>query len=452
MKIIIAGNGKVGSMLTRQLSDEEYDVTLVDSNIDLLEEIEQQCDVMTVNGNCASMDILEQAGIKNADLLIAVTSEDEINLLCCSTAHSINKKLHTIARVRNPEYTKQIFEMRSTYGLSMTINPEKQAATEIYRLLKYPAFLKRDTFAKGRVEIVELEITNDHKMCNKSLSEFREIADCDILVCTVLREEKAITPDGNFVLNDGDKIFVTATSNNLTILLRNLGYITQKIKRVIICGGGRVSFYLAQHLLGAGISVQIVERDYDRCVKLSGMLPKANIIHGDASNEFLLKSEGIENCDALVTATGLDEMNVIVSLFGKSCGVPKVITKISRLENNSVFNQMSLGSTISPKRLCSNTIVRYVRALKNQEGAAMSVHSIAEGQAEAIEFLVDENTLNCGIPLRDIKLKKNVLIVCITHKAVTDIPNGNSTFDKGDTVIIVTSGEEIIYQLNDIFQ
>ncbi len=452
MKIIIAGNGKVGAMLTKQLSSEEYDITLIDSDVEILEEVEEQCDVMTVNGNCACMDVLENAGARNADLLIAVTGEDEVNLLCCHTAHNMNTRLHTIARVRNPEYMKQIFEMRRTYGLSMTINPEKQAAVEIYRLLKYPVFLKRDTFAKGRVEIVELEVSKEQKMCGRPLKELESIAGCKILVCSVLRGDDTITPDGGFIPKEGDKLFVTASSANLSIMLKNLGYITQKIKRVIICGGGRVSYYLAQQLINNSISVTIVERNYDRCVKLSTLLPKANVIHGDATNEFLLKSEGIESSDAVVTTTGLDELNVIVSLFGKSCGVPKVITKISRLENNSILDQMSLGSIISPKKLSSDTIVRYVRALRNKEGAAMSVHSIANDQAEAVEFIVDDKTKNCGTPLREIKLKKNILIVCINHKGVTEIPNGDSVFNKDDTVIIVTGSDDVIYQLNDIFQ
>lgn len=452
MKIVIAGNGKVGSTLTKQLSAEGYDITLIDSNRKVLELSEEQYDIMAVQGNCASMDVLEQAGVKEADLLIAVAGEDEVNLLTCMTAHGMNPSLHTIARMRNPDYTKQIYEMRELFALSMVFNPEKKTAVEIDRLLKYPGFLKRDTFAKGRVEIVELRVEEQHKLCNIALSEFENIAKCKVLVCAVLRDGKAVTPDGNFILKTGDRLFVTASANNLTILLRNLGLITHKVKKVMICGGGRVSLYLAQKLLSNNIKVSIIEKEKEKCVRLAGYLPEADIIHGDATDEFLLLSEGINSCDALVTTTGMDEMNIIISMFGKSCGVPKVITKLGRLENNTILEKMSLGSTISPKKLCCNTIVRYVRALKNQEGAAISVHSIADGQAEAIEFIADENTLYCGVPLRKIKIKKNILVVCITHGTNTEIPGGDSSYSKGDTVIVVTSRENIIYQLNDIFE
>lgn len=248
MKIIVAGDGKLGSMLTRQLSAEGYDLTLIDANLKQLESSVERFDIMVVQGNCASMDVLDQAGVKEADLLIAATGADEINLLCCMTAHGLNPRLHTIARVRNPEYTDQIYRMRDMFALSMTVNPEKQAAVEIERLLKYPGFLKRDTFAKGRVEIVELRIDANNRLCNVALNDMNNIVKCKILVCAVLRNGTAIAPDGNFVLCEGDRIFVTAAAKELTILLKNLGIITHKVKRVILCGGSRVSFYLAKQL------------------------------------------------------------------------------------------------------------------------------------------------------------------------------------------------------------
>ena len=248
MNIIIAGDGKVGSTLARQLSAEKHDITLIDSNRQVLNNSVEKLDVMSVHGNCASMSVLLQAGVKEADLLIAVTNADEVNLLCCTTAHGINPNLHTIARIRNPEYIDQIYEMRDTFGLSMTINPEKQAAIEIERLLKYPGFLRRDTFAKGRVEIVELRIDENSKLCNVSLSDMPALIKTRVLVCAVLRNGTAIAPGGNFVLRHGDRIFVTAPTENLTKLLKNLDIITRKARRVIVCGGGRVSYYLAELL------------------------------------------------------------------------------------------------------------------------------------------------------------------------------------------------------------
>jgi trk system potassium uptake protein TrkA len=311
--------------------------------------------------------------------------------------------------------------------------------------------LKRETFAKGRVEIVELRVEAGNKLCNTALADLYSVAKCKVLVCTVIRNGVATAPDGNFVLQEGDRVFMTAPTNNLTLLLKNLGIITHKVKRVILCGGGRVSYYLAQALLKNGIGVQIVEQDYDRCLQLANVLPQASIIHGDATKEFLLDNEGISDCDALVTLTGVDEMNIIISLYGSTCKVPQVITKLGRLENNSILDMLPLGSIISPKELCCNNIVRFVRAMKNQTGAALSVHTIADGQAEAVEFMVDENTLHCGEALKNLKLKKNVLIVCITHGAQLEIPNGDSKFEMGNTVIVVTGADRVIYQLNDIF-
>jgi len=452
VNIIIAGDGKLGASLTRQLAAEGNDLTLIDSNPQVLESSEERYDIMVVQGNCASMEVLLQAGVKEADLLIAVTGADEINLLCCMTAHALNSKLHTIARVRNPEYADQIYEMREMFALSMAVNPEKQTAVEIDRLLRYPGFLKRDTFAKGKVEIVELRIDEDSKLCNVALNDMNSIVKCKILVCAVLRDGKAFAPGGNFVLKEGDRVFVTASTATLTILLKNLGIITRKVDDVLICGGGRLSYYLAKLLEERNVGVQIIERNKERCEQLAAMLPKAGIIHGDASNQFLLESEGLHESDALVTMTGLDELNMIISLFGMSNGVPQVITKLGRMDNTNILGDLSLGSVVSPKELCCNNIVRYVRAMKNQAGAALTVHTIADGQMEAAEFRVDRTTEHCGEPLKTLKLKKGILIVCITKGARTEIPNGDSSFARGDIIVVVTNRDKGIYQLNEIFE
>lgn len=452
MKIIIAGDGKMGAALTRKLSAEGDDLTLIDSNLEVLESSEERYDVMVVHGNCASMEVLLQAGVKEADLLIAMAGADEVNLLCCMTAHGLNKNIHTIARVCKPEYTDQIYAMRDIFALSMSVNPERQAAVEMERLLKYPGFLKRDTFTKGRVEIVELRIDGKNKLCNVALNDMYGIVKCKILVCAVLREGKAVAPGGNFVLREGDRIFVTASTNVLTILLKNLGIITHKVKRVMLCGGGRVSYYLAKLLETSGIGVQIIERDPGRCKELADMLPAASIIQGDACNQFLLDQEGISGCDAMATLTGLDELNMILSLYGTNNGVRQVITKLGHIDNANILGNLSLGSVISPKEICCNTIVQYVRAMKNQTGAALTMHTIADGQAEAMEFLADHTTKNCGVPLKNLKLKKGVLVVCISHGARMEIPNGDSSFCSGDTVYVVTARQKGICQLNDIFE
>jgi len=452
MNIIIAGDGKVGSMLTRQLSSEGHDITVIDSNSSVLESTVERYDVFAVHGNCASMDVLLQAGVKDADLLIAATSEDEVNLLCCTTAHALNPKLHTIARIRNPEYTEQIYRMRNIFGLSMVINPENQAATEIDRLLKYPGFLRRDTFAKGRTEIVELRVGAGSKLCNVRLMDLESIVRCKVLVCAVLRDGSASAPRGDFVLREGDRVFFTALSQNLTTLLKNLGILTRRVRSVTICGGSKISYYLASRLKKSGISSRIIEKDYARCRELCALLPDTEIIHGDISNQELLESEALGKTDALVTLTGIDEMNMIVSLYAASQGVPQVITKLGHTGNRSIIDSLNLGSVICPRDLVCNNIVRYVRAMENQTGAALSVHTIADGQAEALEFLVDEHTLNIGKPLKEIRLKPNILLVSISHGATPEIPNGDSFFRQGDTVVVVdTNSREIIRQLNDIF-
>ena len=452
MNIIIAGDGKVGSLLTRQLSQEGHAVTVIDLDLKVLESSVERYDVISVHGNCASMAVLQQAGVKEADLLIAATSQDEVNLLCCTTAHALNSKLHTIARIRNPEYTEQIYRMRNIFGLSMVINPENQAATEIERLLKYPGFLRRDTFAKGRTEIVELRVDAGSKLCNVKLMDLRSIVKCQVLVCAVLRGGSASAPKGDFVLREGDRLFVTALSHNLTTLLKNLGMLTRRVRSVTICGGGRISYYLASRLKKAGISSQIIEQDYERCQELCALLPDTDILHGDVSEQDLLESEGLDKTDALVSLTGLDELNMIVSLYAASRGVPQVITKLSHSGSSSVIDSLSLGSVICPRELVCNNIVRYVRAMENQTGAAITVHTIADGQAEALEFLVEENTKNCGLPLKQIKLKPNILLVSISHGAATEIANGDSVFQKGDIVVVVdTNRREVIRQLNDIF-
>ena len=451
MKIIIAGDGKVGATLTRQFTAEDHDVTIIDSDPGILDSTMERYDLISVQGNCASMTVLNQAGIKEADLLVAVTNHDEINLLCCTTAHSMNPKLHTIARIRNPEYNEQAYKMRDVFGLSLVINPENQAATEIHRLLKYPGFLRRDTFAKGRTEIVELRVDAGSKLRNVKLMDLKSIVKCQVLVCAVLRNGSAIAPGGDFILREGDRIFVTALSENLTTLLNNLGIITRRVRRVLICGGGMVGYYLAARLEKEGVHVKIVESSLPRCQELSSLLPDTDIIHGDVSDQDLLISEGMAQYDALVTCTGRDELNMIVSLYAASCGVPQVITRLSNADNRSLIDSLGLGSVVCPKDLCSNNIARYVRAMKNQTGAALSVHAIADGQAEAMEFRVDETTRHCGEPLKQIKLKPNVLLVSINHGEVPEIANGDSTFRQGDIVIVVTNGGEVLYQLNDIF-
>jgi len=451
MNIIIAGVGKVGKVLVRQLTAEGHSLTVIDQNSHTLETLVVRYDAIGVQGNCASKEVLEQAAVNNADLLITATDADEINLLCCMTAHGLNPKIHTIARIRNPEYTEQVMTMRDTFPLSLIINPEKQAALEIERLLKFPGFLRRESFAKGRSQIVELRIDGKSELNNVALMDMSSVVKCRVLVCAVLRGGQAIAPSGTFVLQEGDRIFVTASTADLSVLLKNLGIATRPVRRVLLCGGGRVAYYLAQALEDDKISVLLLERDRERCVTLAEMLPSAQVIQGDCSNQTLLEEQGIQDCDAVVALTGLDETNMILSLYANTRGVTQTITKLSREEIISIAGTMALGSIISPKELSSNIIVQYVRAMANQTGAAVSVHAIADGQAEAVEFLVDEKTPNCGVPLKAMKLKPDVLLASIIHGTTSQIPGGDSQFLPGDRVVVVTSRRGSLQQLGDIF-
>ena len=451
MNIIIAGAGRIGRSLARQLSAEGHDLTVIDTNEEKLAMTGEKYDVITVRGNCATMTTLRKAGIESADVLIASARADETNLLCCMTGHALNPNLHTIARIRTPDYYDQIYEMRESFHLSMTFNPELTSAREITRLLEYPAFLQRETFDKDRVEIVELPIKAGSKLDGVRLTELHSITGCQVLVCTVIRDGKTIMPDGSFTLQGGDRIYVTASSEELTTLLRNLGIIQRRICRVLICGGGRISFYLTKLLSRAGIHVRILERDEARCEHLADILPEAEIILGDASDRSVLEEQAASECDAVVSLTGLDEVNMIISLYASDLGVPHVLTKVGRLESFPIVDKLGVGSAVCPQEVVGGSIVRYIRAVKNLTGAALSVHSIANGNAEAQEFEVDETTKNRGIPLKDISLRPNVLLVSISHHGKATIPNGSSSFDIGDTLVVVTDSDNLTEQLNDIF-
>lgn len=452
MKIIIAGDGKVGLALTRLLAQEGHDLVTIDSNPNILEHEMQEIDVISLTGNCAAMNTLKEANVEQAEVLVAATSADETNLLCCLTARRMNPRLHTIARVRSPEYTKQLYMMREEFGLSLIINPEREAAREIFRLMQIPGVLKRETFAKGRVEIVELLINEGSLLENVILHHLPHVlGGCKVLVCAVVRDGKAFIPTGDRTLRRGDHVYVTAPVASLSELTKKMGITQKKIRHVMLVGGGRVGYYLAQSLISAGVHVKIIEKDPERCRQLASLLPRAAIIQADGTVQSVLESEGLSEMDALVTLTGMDEQNIITSMYGNMLGVPNIITKVNRMEMSGMLEKLPVGSVISPKELCSENIVQYVRAMEKQAGAAVSVHRIAEGRAEALEFVINKKSDHIGEPLKNLKLKKNVLLSCITRHGNTTIPDGNSTVEVGDTVIVVTSREEPILQFNDIF-
>lgn len=450
MKILIAGCGEVGEALARELAGEGHDLTLMDSDRQVLNAGMERIDVLAVQGNCASMDALRRAGIKKADLLIACTGSDELNLLCCMTAHGMNPKLHTIARIRDPEYLEQVYSMRDAFGISLTFNPDLQAAIEIERLIKYPGFLKREAFLGGKVEIVELRVDEKSKLKDVPMKSLGTVIKCQVLVCAVLREGKAVIPDGRMVLREGDRIFVTGTSDDLSLLLKNLGIVTKKIRRVMIAGGGSVCYYLTERL-GGRMDVTIIERDRARCHELADSFPKATVICGDAGDHSLLDDEELGKTDALVSLTASDSTNAVLSLYGSSLHIPQIVTQLNQLGESSIFNDLPLGSVVSPAKTSCGTVVGYVRSIQRKSGSAITVHSIADGQVDAIEFPVVADTLFAGVPLKRVRFKKDVRLVCIARGDEIIIPNGESVFEPGDTVVVLVNGDEIVLDLNDIF-
>ena len=451
MRIVIVGDGKVGSALTEQLSLEGHDLVVIDSNKSVLREAADALDVMVVHGNGATRRIQELAEVGASDLLIAATSADEINLLCCIIAKKLGCP-HTIARVRNPEYAHQLFFLKDELGLSMMVNPESATAREIFRLLQFPSFLHRDSFAKGRVEIVEIELREGSRLIGKKLSELYKIAKAGVLVCSVERGENVYIPDGKFRLREHDKISVTASSADLALLIRNLGLERRKIRNVLIVGGSRIAYYLAEELIETGVEVKMIEQEEERCLQLAELLPKATIIHADGSERRILDSEGIGDADAVVTLTNIDEENLIISMYADYAGVPKVITKINRTEYTEVFRDRGIGRVVSPKELCTSEIVRYVRAMQNTtDGSVITLHRIGDGRMEALEFRANETTRHRGETLANIKLKPDILIACLNRLGRIIIPRGGDRIESGDTVIVVTKSDRMIRDLNDIF-
>ncbi len=449
MRIVVVGDGKVGSALSEKLSAEGHDIVVIDSNRDVLREALEELDVMVVHGNGASIEVQRTAGGEESDLLIAATSADEINMLCCIVARKLGCP-NTIARVRNPDYTRQLFELKEELGLSMAVNPEFAAANEVFHMLQFPTFLQRDSFAKGRVEIVELELEEDSKLIDMRLSDLYKTAKVRVLVCAVERENKTYIPDGGFMLRQNDTIFVAASSKDLVRLIRNLGLVQLRVRDVMIIGGSRTAYYLAHELLETGVSVKLFELKEQRCMELADALPKATVIHADGTERHVLDAEGIEYTDAVVTLTDRDEENMIVSMYADFKNVPKVVTKINRVEYYEVFKDKGVDSVVSPKEICTEEIIRYVRAMQTTaDSPVITLRRI--GRMEALEFCATRHTYCLGMTLIDIKLKPNILIASINRRNRVIIPRGSDRIEEGDTVIVVTTEDTKIRELNDIF-
>ena len=439
MRIIIVGCGKIGLSIIKQLVIEKHDITVIDKNQDVINDITNNYDVMGLVGNGASYSVQKEAGVDRTNLLIAVTGSDEINLLCCLFAKKAGN-CNTIARVRDPLYSKEIQYIKDELGLSMIINPEYAAAVEISRLLRFPSADKIDTFAKGRVELLNLVITEDSPFVNKTLIEVAKRVLSDILICTVERGDDIFIPNGAFILRANDKITIVASAVNSREFFTKIGYDTHQVKDTMIIGGGTMTYYLAEILLKMGIKVKIVEVNREKCETLSENLPRATIINGDATNQEILIEEGINGCDSFVSLTGIDETNIILSLFAKTRTQGKIVTKIDRISFDDIINTFNVGSLIYPDKIAADYIVSYVRAMQNSIGSNVeTLIKLNGGRVEALEFKILKGSPVIGIPLMELNLKRDILIGCINRRGTIIIPKGQNTIEEGDTVIVVTT-------------
>ena len=445
MKIIIVGCGKVGETLAAELGEEGNDITVVDLSQEKVKTISEKLDVMGVVGNGATNTTLREAGIEEADLLIAVTESDELNLLCCTIAKK-SAKCRVIARVRNPEYRSEADYLKNELELAMVINPEYAAAEEISRVLRFPVATNIDTFAKGKVELLKFKLPEENLLVGMPVKDVVAKLHCNILVCTVERDEDAYIANGNFVFEGGDVISIIASRKNAADFFKKIGYKQHSVKNIIVIGAGNITEYLCELLRDSGISVKIIDSDYEKCVAISSLHRNAIVINGDRTDRELLVEEGIENTDAFVILSENDEENILLSLFAKASSKGKVITKINRSEYDDIIKHLGIDTSVYPKNITSDMIVRYVRAMKNTLGSNVeTMYSVIKDKVEASEFIVGESAVT-GTPLSKLKLKKDVLIAAILRGGEVILPRGQDTIETGDAVIIVSK----ILGLHDI--
>ena len=439
LHIMIVGCGKVGATLVEQLSKEGHDITVIDIDPDIIQSMTNTYDIMGMVGNGASYSVQIEAGIAETDLFIAVTGSDELNLLCCTVAKQV-ADCDAIARVRTPDYSKESAYLREKLGLAMIINPEHEAAVEACRILLMPSALEISTFSHGQAEMVKFKIPQGNKLDGISLIELQQKIESSLLVCVVEREDNVIIPSGQFVLQKDDVITFVSTPKIAKSFLVKIGFNVRQVKNAMIVGGGRAAYYLASQLLKNGINVKIIEQNKKRCEELSILLPKAIIINGDGSDEELLREEGIDTIEAFIPLTGIDEENIILTLFARQFSKAKVITKINRINFKSVIGKLDLGSIMFPKYITSEAIIAYVRAMSNTIGKnnIRTLYYLVDRKVEALEFEVEEESAVTGVPLMNLNLKPSLLVTCINRGGKIIIPSGTDKICVGDTVIVVT--------------
>ncbi len=439
MKVIIIGGGKVGRKLVEDFHSEGDDVALIDIKKSICEQVEESIDVRCLCGSGTDVELLNEAEVRKSDLFIAVTDNDEFNALCAVMAKKLGA-YRCVARVRNREYFKQLDFMRNALGIDMTVNPEYATASEISRILRFPAAINAETFAKGRIELIEFNVTEENAICNYAVHEIYKKLKIKVLICAVQRGADVFIPNGDFIIKSGDKLHITAPHRDLAQFMREIGVIQKKLKTTILIGGGRISFYLARLLLESGMKVKIIEHNMNRCQELAEYLPKAEIVCGDGTDRHVLDEEGIDRVDSVVALTGIDEENMIISMYANSRKVDKIITKINRLSFADLMEAAGVYSIVTPKNITANMIIRYARAMKSAKDTEMiTLYRIVNNKAEAMEFIVNRDSELTKKTLSQIKMKQNVLIAAILRKNKIFLPDGNSSLEVGDTVVVVTT-------------
>ncbi len=453
MQIVIIGNGVVGDTLIASICEEGHNVTVIDEDPALIDEVVNKYDVFGIVGNGASVEVQRKAGVENCDVLISVATEDELNLLCCM----IGKRLgaaHAIARVRNPQYLKQMNFMCEELGIDLIVNPEYEAAREAARIIRFPVAMKLDKFAKGRVEVLDIYIDSDHPLVGQKLSELRAKYSTKVLICAVKHGGDVVIPGGDYVIRAGDYISMTASRKEISEFFVKLGIFVKKIKSVFIIGGNSISKYLASMLSSGGFRVKIIEDNEEVCRELADLFPKAEIICGDAADPDLLVEEGIDSADACVAMTADDKSNIIISMFAKNHGVDKVIARVSAQSFGKLSESAGIDSDINPKYITATHVIRYVRGLSNlkhnaSQSTIKTLYKLADNKVEALEFDVGGDFSQTGVPLKDLKLKSNLLVAAMIRNGEVVYPHGQTTLEAGDSVIVITTNDRM-YTLEDI--
>ena len=451
MNIIIVGCGKVGSTIAKQLCNEGYDVTVIDNNPNKLRAVSDGMDAMAMVGDGTSYTTLREAGIENADVLIAVTDSDEKNLLCCVIGKRTGN-LAAIARVRNPVYSNEREFLQKGFGLAMLINPESAGAEEMGRIFRFPSAIDIETFAKGKIELLTVRIPEKSLLAGKPLTYIHQKLRTDVLVAVVRRKGQVIIPSGDFVIEAGDLVSVIAGHEQAHEFFRKIGIETHRVRDVMIIGGGKMTYYMAKNLAASGIGIKIIEKDLKRSEVLSELLPDAEIICGDGTDEDLLLEEGIEKVDGVAAVTGMDEQNIMLTLFARSqSDNVKTVTKVGKLSFTKVIDSLDLGSVVNPKETTAEYIIQFVRSMRASMGSNVeNLYKIANGEAEAIEFHVTEKTRAVSIPLVKLNTKKNILIGKIFRNGRAFTPTGHDSIEVGDSVILVVLSKDKIRDLDDI--